>query len=369
VQRYYGWIGSIFVGITLAAGLSIWRPVDKAVAKEIAPRSVLTVTSTAPSRLSWPNTVTASGAIAAWQEAIIGTQTGGLQVVAIYVDVNSEVRAGKLLAELASDAAQAELRRLVANLAAARATSSQAKSNVERARIAKQGSAISDQSYNEYLIAEQTAQANVDAASAQVDAQRIVLARTRIVAVDDGLITTRSVVLGKVVQTGDELFRMIRQNRLEWQAEVDAGQMSKVQPGQYAKVKLPTGEEISGRVRIASPSLSTSSGRGIVYVSLSDKAAHAGMFANGQIETGVSPALTVPQSAIATADGYHYLFKLEENNRVRRLAIKTGRRQDDRVEIVEGLDENTHIVATGAAFLADGDLVTVTSNPAPVPKQ
>ena len=369
MQRYYGWIGSIFVGITLAAGLSIWRPVDKAVAKEIAPRSVLTVTSTAPSRLSWPNTVTASGAIAAWQEAIIGTQTGGLQVVAIYVDVNSEVRAGKLLAELASDAAQAELRRLVANLAAARATSSQAKSNVERARIAKQGSAISDQSYNEYLIAEQTAQANVDAASAQVDAQRIVLARTRIVAVDDGLITTRSVVLGKVVQTGDELFRMIRQNRLEWQAEVDAGQMSKVQPGQYAKVKLPTGEEISGRVRIASPSLSTSSGRGIVYVSLSDKAAHAGMFANGQIETGVSPALTVPQSAIATADGYHYLFKLEENNRVRRLAIKTGRRQDDRVEIVEGLDENTHIVATGAAFLADGDLVTVAANPASEPKQ
>jgi multidrug efflux pump subunit AcrA (membrane-fusion protein) len=44
---------------------------------------------------------------------------------------------------------------------------------------------------------------------------------------------------------------------------------------------------------------------------------------------------------------------------VTRRGVKTGRRQGDRVEIVEGLAENARIVASGSAFLADGDKVTV----------
>ena len=115
--------------------------------------------------------------------------------------------------------------------------------------------------------ASQTAQAGLDAAAAQLDIQRITLSQTRVIAIDDGVITSRSAMLGKVVQSGEEMFRMIRKSRLEWQAEVDAAQLANVRPGQTAQVTLPTGESITGHVRIAAPSLSTSTGRGIVYVS------------------------------------------------------------------------------------------------------
>jgi RND family efflux transporter MFP subunit len=359
MKSRYRWIVSAVLIVLIAAGGLLFKPAAKS-SGAASTRTVLTVTMTTPAKATMPRNVASSGAIAAWQEAIIGAQTGGLRVAAIHADVGTRVKAGDLLAELASDSTAAQLRSLEANLASAKASLAQAKSNVERAKIAKQGNAISDQQYEQYTISVQTAQASLDAAAAQLDIQRITLSQTRVLAIDDGVITSRSAMLGKVVQSGEEMFRMIRKNRLEWQAEVDAAQLANIRPGQAAQVTLPTGESITGRVRIAAPGLSTSTGRGIVYVSLAEgAAAHAGMFANGRIEVGMAQALTVPQSAVVLADGYSYVFELGADNTVTRRGVKTGRHQGDRVEITEGLSETAHIVASGGAFLADGDKVAV----------
>jgi RND family efflux transporter MFP subunit len=359
MKSRYRWIIAIALVVLIGAGSVLFKPSAKAGAGD-AVRTVLTVTTTMPTKVVLPRNVTASGMVAAWQEAVIGAQTGGLRVAAIHADVGTRVKTGDLLAELASDSTAAELRRLEANLASTRASLAQAKSNVERAKIAKQGGAISDQQYEQYTISEQTFQASLDAIVAQLDIQRITLAHTRVIAIDDGVITSRTALLGKVVQSGDEMFRMIRKNRLEWQAEVDASQLANVRPGQTAQITLPIGKVIAGHVRVAAPSLSTSTGRAVVYVSLPENTgAQSGMFANGRIEVGMAPALTIPQSALVLADGYSYVFELGAGDAVSRRGVKAGRRQGDRVEIVEGLAENAHIVASGGAFLADGDKVTV----------
>ena len=359
MKSRYRWIVAVALVVLIGAGSILLKPSAKASVDDPV-RTALSVTTTTPAKAVMPRNVTASGMVAAWQEAVIGAQTGGLRVAAIHADVGTRVKEGDLLAELASDSTAAELRRLDANLASAKASLAQARSNVERAKIAKQGGAISDQQYEQYTISEQTVQASLDAAAAQLDIQRITLAHTRVVAIDDGVITSRTAMLGKVVQSGDELFRMIRKNRLEWQAEVDASQLANVRTGQTVQITLPTGKVIAGRVRIAAPSLSTSTGRAVVYVSLPENTgAQSGMFANGRIEVGMAPALTIPQSALVLADGYSYVFELGSGDAVTRRGVKTGRRQGDRVEIVEGLAENTRIVASGSAFLADGDKVTV----------
>jgi len=359
MKSRYRWIVAAVLVVLIGAGSLLLKPPTKSSTAAPA-RTVLTVTATTPTKAVMPRKLTASGRVAAWQEAAIGAQTGGLHVSAIHADVGTQVKAGDLLADLASDSTAAELRRLEANLASTKASLAQAKSNVERAKIAKQGGAISDQQYEQYTISEQTEQASLDAVVAQLDIQRITLAHTRVLAIDDGVITSRTAMLGKVVQSGDEMFRMIRKNRLEWQAELDASQLANVRPGQTAQLTLPTGKEIAGHVRIAAPSLSTSTGRAVVYVSLPENSdAQSGMFANGRIEVGMAPALTVPQLALVLADGYSYVFELGAGDVVTRRGVKTGRRQGDRVEIEEGLAENARIVATGSAFLADGDKVTV----------
>jgi multidrug efflux pump subunit AcrA (membrane-fusion protein) len=60
----------------------------------------------------------------------------------------------------------------------------------------------------------------VESAKAQLDAQLLRLKHTQVLAPDSGIISARSATLGAVVGTGTELFRLIRQGRLEWRAEV-----------------------------------------------------------------------------------------------------------------------------------------------------
>lgn len=323
-------------------------------------KAAVGVNAIIPQQKLWPVQLAASGSIVAWHEAIICAETGGLRITALYVDVGSWVKSGQVLAELARDSVQAEVRRYEAALASAKASLAQAEANADRARLVRSSGAVSEQQINEYLASEKTARANVDLAKAQLAVQNVTLSQTRVVAVDDGLITSRSAVLGKVVSSGTELFRLLRQGRLEWQAEVDAKQLAMIAPGEKANVKLPTGKVLQGSVRLVAPTLSTTTSRANIFVSLpKDSGANAGMFAGGFIETGQKNVLTVPESAIVLRDGRSYIFEIGEGNKVIRRTVNTGLHRDGLVEITGGINTQAKFVGSGGAFLADGDLVNV----------
>jgi multidrug efflux pump subunit AcrA (membrane-fusion protein) len=75
------------------------------------------------------------------------------------------------------------------------------------------------------------------------------------------------------------------------------------------------------------------------------------------------PALTVPQPAIVIRDGFSYVYRVNPDNRVTQLKVQTGRFDGGRVEIVSGLPADARIVASGAGFLNDGDLVRIVDAP------
>jgi len=113
---------------------------------------------------------------------------------------------------------------------------------------------------------------------------------------------------------------------------------------------------------LVSPTLSTSTGRGIAYVSLdSASAVRSGVFAEGTITLQSQPALTLPESALVLRDGRSYVYLVGADNKVNSRPVKTGRRQRDRVEIISGIDASTRVVAKGGAFLSEGVPVTVVS--------
>ncbi len=176
------------------------------------------------------------------------------------------------------------------------------------------------------------------------------------------MISARSATVGAVVGVGTELFRLIRQGRLEWRAEVTAADIGRIKPGTRAVVKAANGAEVSGKVRMVAPTVDPQTRTALVYVDLppamrADAPLKAGMFAGGQFELGESSALTVPQQAIAVRDGFNYVFRLNPDNRVSQLKIDTGRRLGERIEVVKGLAPDARIVVSGAGFLNDGDLV------------
>ncbi len=349
---------ALTTAVSLIALFSSFAIMNGAVHAETTAKSVMAVNTVEPQNLDWPVTVTASGSITAWQEAIIAAETGGLRITALYADVGDKVKRGQLLAELANASTKAELRRYEASLASAKASYAKAHLSAERARQLKGKGSLSDEEINDYVIAEKTAKADVDSADAQLQMQRITLSQTRIVAIDDGTITSKSAVLGQVVSTGTELFRIQRQSKLEWQGEVDARQLSKVHSGAKAVVTLPDGRVLDGSVRLVSPTLSTSTGRANVLVSLPD-GSFAGMYAHGTINVGQKQALTVPMDAVVMRDGLSYVFEVGKDRHVIRHRVETGRVRDGSIEVSSGIKAGMELVASGGGFLADGDLVSV----------
>ena len=92
-------------------------------------------------------------------------------------------------------------------------------------------------------------------------------------------------------------------------------------------------------------------------------AVRAGMFARGEIEVGKAKVMTLPQSAVLLRDGYSYVFRLGQDNRVSQTKVATGQRVGERVAISGGLEPGTVVVASGVGFLSDGDLVRVVAAP------
>lgn len=329
-----------------------------------APKAALTVTVTKPAKATWSTRVLAMGALNAWQEAVIAAEVSGQRIAQVLVDVGDMVKQGQELALLAQESVQADLAQAEARVAQAEASLAEARTNAGRARNLKADGALAAQQVDQYLTSEATAKANVAAQKAALQIQQIRLKQTRIVAADDGVIISRNAMLGAVVQAGTELFRLVRQNRIEWHAEVAGQDVAQIQPGQRAHLTLPNGVSVNGEVRMVAPTIDPNTRNATVYVSLpTDSLVKAGMFAQGEILIGTTQALSLPQAAVIVRDGNYYVFEIDQDNRVVQRLVKTGRREVGRVEILDGIAETAKVAASGGAFLNEGDTVRVVDVP------
>ncbi|OYO30647.1 efflux RND transporter periplasmic adaptor subunit [Janthinobacterium sp. PC23-8] len=359
------------------AGVALYpAPSSAADEKKAVQKPALTVTTTKPQTSKLPIKLSANGNVAAWQEAIIGSESNGLRLTDVRVNVGDVVRAGQVLAVFSSDTVNADVAQARAAVLEAEANAAEASANAARARSLQTTGAISAQQISQYLTAEQTANARIASSRAQLAQQQLRLKYTQVTAPDSGVISSRSATVGSVVGAGTELFRLIRQGRLEWRAEVTAAELLNLKAGTLAEVKAANGSVLTGKVRMIAPTVDPQTRSALVYVDLPAGAAgnapfKAGMYASGAFELGTSGALTVPQQAIAVRDGFSYVFRLNPDQRVSQIKVQPGRRLTDRIEIVSGITADTTIVVNGAGFLNDGDLVrnivTPVASPAAAP--
>lgn len=329
-------------------------------AASAAPKPALTVTVTSPQPASVPLKIAANGNVAAWQEASVGTEANGLRLAEVKVNVGDVVKRGQVLASFTPDTIAAELAQTRAAVAEAEATLAEASANAQRARELQATGALSAQQINQYLTAERTAQARLEAQRAAAKTQQLRLAQTQVLAPDNGVISARSATVGAVLPAGQELFRLIRGGRLEWRAEVSAADLAQLKPGVAAAVTPAGGTPIVGKLRMVAPTVDPATRNGIVYVDLPQPgSARAGMFARGEFEIGQTQGLSLPQSAVLLREGFSYVLQVGPDSKVQQVKVSTGRRWADRVEITGGVERNARVVASGGGFLGDGDLVRV----------
>lgn len=345
-----------------------------------SPKASLTVTTVQLSRTTLDATVSANGNIASWQEALIGSEVNGLQLTDVLVNVGDHVKRGQVLARFSASTINADIAQAAANLAEAKAAAVEATGNANRARSIKDTGALSAQQIEQYISSEASTKAHVEAAEATLNLQRVKLRQTTVVSPDSGIISSRTATVGSVAAPGQELFRLVRQGRLEWRAEMTSADVGKIKIGMTAELTLPDGNTIKGKVRAVAPSIDSQTRNAIVYVDLPTSSAKAGMYARGKFVIANTQALTLPATAVVIKDGFSYVMQVEDNQasldakastnqHVKQVKVDTGRRSGDVVEVLNLEDTGARYVASGGAFLADGDNVKVVDSIQPVNPQ
>ena len=346
----------------IAWGLTLFvLPSQAADDKKVAPaKAALSVSTVQPVLRDLPFRLAANGNVSAWQEASIGSEANGLRLVSVNANVGDRVVKGQVLASFSTEQITAEVAQAQASYAEVLANAQDAAANADKARTLQASGALSEQQINQYLTADKSAKARLEVAKAALAVQQLRLRQTRLLAPDSGVISSRSATLGAVVGSGQELFKMIRGGRLEWRAEVTSAELANIKPGAAVTVVAASGATVQGKVRTLAPTVDAVSRNALVYVDLPLNADfRAGMFAKGEFQGAASSVLTLPQQALVLRDGFTYAMRLEPGNKVAQAKLQTGRRAGDAVEVLQGAKANEQFVASGAAFLADGDVVKV----------
>lgn len=346
------------VALSLAVTLGACH---KKEAEAEAPKPVMTVELVTPQAQQWPQLLPASGNVAAWQEAIVGAEVGGARLLEVKVNVGDVVRKGDVLASLDPATLRAQVAQQDANVAQAIANLAKARADAKRAEELDKTGSISQQEIDQYRTAAATADAQLKLARAQYDVASLQLRYARVVAPDDGVISSRTATVGAVVGAGTELFRLIRGQRLEWRAEVPGDWLGRLHPGMRADIRRPgDGTTVAGTIRQIAPTVDLKTRNALVYVDLPKNAGlSAGQFAEGGFELAAQAVLSLPESAIVLRDGHRYVMTVDENNIVHQLKIETGARQGEAIAVSGELSAATRVVKAGGSFIGDGDLIGV----------
>jgi RND family efflux transporter MFP subunit len=305
--------------------------------------------------------IVGTGSVAAWQQLTVAAEIAGLRIVEIAVDEGDAVKQGQVLARLDDSIFKAQSAQFEASIREAEANLANARADFRRAAELQASHNIPEATYEQRETAARTAEARLAMIHAQYAEVKAKLEQVVIRAPTDGVISKRSALLGSVASVGAELFRMIRDGRIEVQGLVPELDIGKIKPGQRARV-VHGDIAVTGTVRLVSPVVDPATRLGMAYVAVpADSGLRPGMFAKAEIAVGTTDALSVPQEALIFRDGRPAAFAVRADNRVALRPLETGTRQNGWVEVKSGLDLSDRIVVAGAGFLSDGDLVRVDS--------
>ena len=325
------------------------------------PPSTTTVSAATTTVAALPRKIIASGTVSAWEEVPVGAETGGLTATAIYVDEGSYVRQGQPLVQMNDALLQAQLRQQQAAVQTAEANAARDDAALERAQELKARGFLSQASLDTALANQRSSQAQLASARASLSETRTRLSQATIRAPVSGQIISRSVTKGQIIQPGTELFRMVRDGRLELDAQVPETDLPALRAGQTATITSSHAEPTTGTIRIVTPEVDTQTRLGVARISLaSGSGLKPGMFARAEIDAGTREATVVPTQAVLYRDNKAGVFVIGEGDKVSFVPVQVLQRNDSQTS-VDGLSQGVRVVVEGAGFLNNGDTVRVSA--------
>ena len=184
------------------------------------------------------NTVTATGTIEPVEEVQVGTQVSG-EIAAIYVDYNTVVKKGQLLAELDKSNLLENLRQAEASVRSAESDMNYAKTSYERTKTLYEAKAATQIAYDEAYNSLVRAETSLLNAKSNLDKAKVNLGYAEIYSPIDGVILSREVEKGQTVAASystPTLFTIAKDlTQMKVEADVDEADIGQVKEKQKVR--------------------------------------------------------------------------------------------------------------------------------------
>lgn len=318
------------------------------------------VTVTSPGQSAVARTVSATGSLAARVDMPVGVVGEGGMVTRVLVQPGDWVRAGQVLATVERSVQAEQVHSLAAQVEVARAEAKLAQAQLDRAKALVGRGFISAADIDQRTATRDQAEARVRVAVAQLAEQRARTGRLDIRAPAAGLVLTRTVEPGQIVQAGSGiLFRMAKDGEMEMQAQIAEGDLVTLRTGNSATV-TPIGSkaQFAGRVWQVSPIVDPQTRQGIARIALPyNPAIRPGGFASAMMTSGSGNAPLLPESAVQSDAEGSYVYIVNAKNQVERRNVAVGQVSDAGVAVTSGITGSEKIVTSAGAFLTPGQKV------------
>jgi HlyD family secretion protein len=302
---------------------------------------------------------TASGLLVAREEAAVSSELSGYRIASVLVDQGAYVKAGQPLITLDDTLLRSRIAQARAQVTQAQAQAAQAQGEANRVRGLDGTGILADEQIATRRFQAQSAQASVEVARSQLRDLQTQQSRMVIRAPASGIVLQRNVRPGAIAAAGAEpMFKIAKGQLIELDAEIPEAELAAIRPGTAAVITLPSGIQLTGDVRLVSPSVDpqTKLGRARVRLPVHPQL-RAGGFARAQFQRATRPVPSIPEKALQFEATGPQIIVIDQNNRADRQQVQPGARADGWVELVQGPAVGTRVALGGGAFLLEGDRV------------
>ena len=302
-----------------------------------------------------------TGAVASRRASVVAAEVGGV-VSKLLAREGDRVKRGAALAQLRQETLSLTLRSAKGQLEEARARLQLAVTDLERMEGLFEESVASrqqlDSARSEWEAwGGRVVQLEAEAARLQHDLERSVVR-----APFEGIVVREYTAVGEWMDAGGSVVELVDFNALELTVDVPELDFAGVSTGEAATIRFPAlgGMEIVGQVRAIIPQADPQARTFPVKIDFANPEGRigVGMLGNVQLPVGEpEEAVIVPKDAIVSQGSGRFVFRLDSENRVERIAVQTGRAAGSWVAVAGELSPRDRIVVLGNERVSPGQTV------------
>jgi RND family efflux transporter MFP subunit len=355
-------IGIISLAIILLFALAIYKGKSKSKIKA-SEKLPVTITAVSPFYGAISQIESYTGTLEGKEQADVISQTSGV-IEKILFTPGQTCRIGQVLAIVENSQQEANVEQAKAQLMAAETNYEKAQKDYTRIQKLFEDNVTTRDNLEMSQLGVKSAYAQLKGAQASLKVAEKLYSDTQIKATINGRIATKLINIGQTLAPGMPIATLVNDSEFKLKVFIPEANISAMKVNQMVDITIDVLPELEIKGRIISTGLAFE-GQGKSYpveISIPHKGYEdikAGMFARCKVITHTKDkAFLVDEKAVIVENNEYYVYIINGDKAVK-TQIKTGLRDEEYYEVLEGLNENSKVVTDGKDQINEDSVIAI----------